>query len=77
VLVEFAQLVAAAAPAEVMDVSHWLLLDMSVNGARRREACNLSSSHLASQKRHCPSVKQPVSQSVSFVAVPPRKHNVS
>jgi hypothetical protein len=34
-----------------MDVSHWLLLDMSVNGARRREACNLSSSHLASQSK--------------------------
>ena len=64
-LVEFAQLVAAAAPAEVMDVSHWLLLDiMSVNGARggRSSACILSSKHLASQ-----------SQVISEAALPERQ----
>ena len=32
-LVEFAQLVAAAAPAEAMDVSHWSLLDIRSQSA--------------------------------------------
>ena len=48
-LVEFAQLVAAAAPAEVMDVSHWLLLDiMSVHeaGVPQHASCRVNISPL-------------------------------